>query len=133
MLIAKLSRPPITKSASTARTLAPIVKTIAKPPPVRDRTGLYEPAFRQTALVNAELRKAAAMSTAGSPPAPVTVPKPKMRAPGELIDPDFNADDPSHVHARMARETAGAHADLIERVKRALNPHLRQSTGPEAL
>jgi hypothetical protein len=103
---------------------------------LQDRHGLFAPMFAATrAARSQEVAKAsnAAPSHAGVKAVALDVPKSPMRSPGEIIDPDFNADDPRHVHAAMLRQSAATHDRLLVDMKAALKMTRNGSTGPEAL
>jgi len=106
----------LTKTATTDRP-GPAGK-----PPTFD---LGTPAGRIAAAV-AQIK---VIQTSGKKPAPADMPQvPQVRQPR----PYFNADDPRHVQAQIARESAAARDQLLVAIRAAQKPS-HGSTGPEAL
>lgn len=130
-LLAALSR--ITKAA-------PFTKMHDAEPAPRLRPlfgGLYESMF--TATTAANVAKAAApkpVPSLGTKAAPADTSAVRQHSVQSMVaDPDFNADDPRHVHAAQLRASAGAHADLLAAVKavHAAGPNSHGSHGPNPL
>ena len=130
-LLAALSR--ITKAA-------PLTKMHDAEPAPRLRPlfgGLYESMF--TASTAAHVAKAAApqsVESLGTKAAPVIASALRQHSAQRMrADPDFNADDPRHVHAAQLRASAGAHADLLASIKamHAAGPTSHGSKSPTPL
>lgn len=130
-LLAALSR--ITKAA-------PLTKVHDTEPAPRLRPlfgGLYESMF--TATTAANVAKTAApkpVPSLGTKQTPADTSAVRQHSVQSMVaDPDFNADDPRHVHAAQLRATAGQHADLLASIKavHAAGPNLNHSRGPVAI
>lgn len=108
-LAAKLTRTDFAKvhDASPAPRLRPLF------------SGSLEPIFAQTAAAN--MAKAAApkpVQTLGTKVTPADTGAVHQHVvASQRFDPDYNADDPRHVHAAQLRASAGAHADLLASIK----------------
>lgn len=127
-LLAKLNRTGFAKvlhDASPAPRLRPLFG------------GLYESMFSATAAAN--VAKAAApmpVHTLGTKQTPTDTSAVLQHSVQSMrFDPDFNADDPRHVHAANLRASAVAHADLLASIKaiHAAGPNSHGSAGPVAL
>ena len=107
-----------------------ISKATAAPAP--QRQGLIGPLFAATAAANS-LAKAAALKPVQTAPDTGAVRQHTVQS--MRADPDFNADDPRHVHAAQLRASAGAHADLLTSIKaiHAAGPNSHGSNGPTPL
>ena len=139
----------LAKAHATARTAAPafanvkpsdlaLAKQVAERT-LQQRDGLYGPAFAATRAARSHAFAKAAtrakpVTTAGKPAASVdTRAVPTMKAPSGDFAADLDMSNPLHVHAKQLRESADAHAALLESMKHALDPKRNQSAGPEAL
>ncbi|MDE2398353.1 MAG: hypothetical protein KGM91_23210 [Burkholderiales bacterium] len=106
-----------------------LAKKTAPTPPIRRTGGLYAEMFATSkasrpALVKATPPAVRHGNTQSSAPTPTAFGERK---------PVQQSDDPRADHAEQLRQTANAHAELVESVKRALNPGASGSTGPAPL
>lgn len=127
----KIVTPNSSRSAGTllVSTLGKLHHVNEAPASQRSPGGLYAPLIA--------VRKAAQpLPTSGKKPAPLTVKPPVMRAPGEGADYEagVDRDDPRQVHALQLRQSAAAHAALLDSFRAVYaGPAVNPSRGPEPL